>query len=301
MEENGIFLALLTIHTTVIGIFITISYAIYSFYENQKSNLKTEIGDHLYDYISESGTIVHSGKNIYEVKNVTYKSFNDLVFHESKRLYYDIIGPELIHKEKKPNNQEIIDSYKDIRRSYYVFLRKNVVFNKNEKDTIHLKIDDETRNRVKKMISITDDVRYHEQSIFSPPTLLTKISRDIKKIYESDKEKHAEFYYSSNIVERFENLFTSCESYLKPAEKNFNKIEAINNLYIPYKKISKVAIFEMIFGILLPLLLINGLPINILKFGIYDLSTWSGYFLALITLLPYAYYISNPEKILQKK
>jgi hypothetical protein len=301
MEENGVFVALLTIHTTVIGIFITISYAIYSFYENQKSNLKTEIGDYLYDYISKSGTNGSSGKNTYEVKNVIYKDLNDLVFQESKRLYYDIIGPELIHKEKNPNDQDIIDSYKEIRISYYVFLRENVIFNKNEKDTIHLKIDNETRNRVKKMISITDDVSYHEQSIFSPPTLLTKISSDIKRIYESDKEKHAEFYYSSNIEEKFENLFTSCESYLKPAEKSFNKIEAINNLYIPYKKISKVAIFEIIFGILLPLLLINGLPINILKFGIYDPSTWSGYFLALTTLLPYAYYISNPEKILQKK
>lgn len=300
MEENGIFVALLTIHATVMSLFITISYAIYSYYNSRKNELITEIGDYLYDYISEVGLNSKDGKIAYEVNDKTYENLNHLVLEETKRLYFDVSDNCVEHIKKKPSDEEISKSYTPITRSYFVFLRENMLFEKKERDCIHLKIDAEVKNKVDQMIQITDGVSFSRQPIFSPPTLLEKISTDARELYKKDPMTYSSLSVTGAAEGIFEKFISGCDKYLIPAKKNFHKIESIESSYISYKTISRVAIFEIIFGILLPLLLINGLPINVLKFGVYDPSTWTGYFLAFITLVPYAYYISNPEKILQK-
>ncbi|KZM43098.1 hypothetical protein OA92_10090 [Marinomonas sp. SBI22] len=299
MEENGTFIALITINLGGVGLLTTYILANYFFYTDRINDLRITIE-------SEFGSL--------KTKLSEYKIFDHMKSEESDHGEDYISNLHRKHAElsrslivEKPSESEIIEmelEFINLLETGSIFLK---FININSIEKLPLTTNKDIKNLKKEFESIIlnfENFQYY----------FNIITKDFKKDYdnfirkstEPDTVYKKEFNDMRTIINRTlqetrAKLIPEFEALVEKTNK-FNFLYDSQDSKINFQHIYYCIQLSALFGILLPLICINTLPYNTSLFdSSYDFSNLAAALLSFISLLPYAIILSKLRSFIKVK
>lgn len=269
MDENGTFIALISINLGGIGLLGAYALAKYFFYVERFTDLKAKIKSDL-SLLKVSFGIAPSGskvsKSIFDLIEANKRVNGDLLqLHLENRLHEmseeDSFNRSLFNNNYKAN--QINDNYINLLN-----LMIDCILDAKESKTLNNKIDfkkeNEIENILKELKNLNEVLEFIEQHNKSEIFLIGENKLDkILEINKNNEEEEKNLIINKYInlqnqifnikKQKIEELIVNSEKYIELSKKQSN----IGPIYF---------IFPVIFGILIPVCLISALPYDSINY-----------------------------------